>query len=38
MNRSSLHRWMMLLDATIAVDGRAVVRDGKITPDGRGEG
>jgi hypothetical protein len=36
-NRSSLHRWMMLLDATIAVDGRAVVRDGKITAEGRGK-
>jgi leucyl aminopeptidase (aminopeptidase T) len=28
--RSSLHRWLMLLDATIAADGHVVVQDGRL--------
>ncbi len=30
-NRSSLHRWLMLLDSTITVDGVAVVENGRLT-------
>lgn len=32
-NRSSLHRWLMFLDATISVDGAPVVAGGKIVPE-----
>lgn len=35
-NRSSLHRWLMFLDATIRVDGEALVDNGKLTKLGRG--
>ncbi len=30
-NRSSLHRWLMLLDATIRVNGEALVEHGRLT-------
>lgn len=36
INRSSTHRWLMLLDATISVDGVAMVEGGKLSPAGRG--
>jgi hypothetical protein len=31
-NRSSLHRWLMFLDADIAAGGERVVAGGKLTP------
>jgi hypothetical protein len=31
--RSSLHRWLMLLDATITANGRAVVEGGRLLAD-----
>lgn len=35
-NRSSLHRWLFLLDATITVGGKAFVEGGKLTPAAHG--
>lgn len=35
-NRSSLHRWLMFLNATIRVNGEALVADGKLTQAGKG--
>ena len=30
-NRSSLHRWLMLIDGTVKVGSETIVKDGKIT-------
>ncbi|MBM3600013.1 MAG: hypothetical protein FJX35_17520 [Alphaproteobacteria bacterium] len=35
-NRSSLHRWLMLLNSTIRVNGEALVENGKLTAAGKG--
>ena len=35
-NRSSLHRWLFLLDATITVGGSTLVERGKLTPAAHG--
>jgi leucyl aminopeptidase (aminopeptidase T) len=36
-NVSSTHRWLMLLNSTIVVDGIALVENGKLTAAGRGD-
>jgi hypothetical protein len=36
-NVSSTHRWLMLLNSTISVDGIVLVENGKLTAAGRGD-